>query len=97
MAYSNQPQSLGAVVRELIDRLGYREKIDAVRVVDTWAHLAGPQINAMTERAWVRDGTLYVKVRSAPWRHQLHMQRRAWCDRLNAEFDRPVITDVVFR
>lgn len=97
MAYSNQPQSLGTVVRELIDRLGYRDKIDAVRVVEQWAHLAGPQINAVTEKAWVRDGTLYVKVRSAPWRHQLHMQRRAWCDRLNQEFGREVVSEVVFR
>src|SRR6056297_533563 len=97
MAYSNSPQSLGAVVRELIDRLGYRDKIDEVRAVETWAHLAGPQINAMTERAWVHEGKLFVKIRSAPWRHQLHLQRRAWCDRLNAEFGRKVIDEVVFR
>ena len=97
MAYSNSPQPLGAVMRELIDRLGFREKIDEARAVETWAHLAGPQINGMTERAWVRDGTLFVKIRSASWRHQLHLQRRAWCERLNAELERDVIQEIVFR
>lgn len=97
MAYSNSPQSLGTVMRDLIDRLGYREKIDEVRAVETWAHLAGPQINAMTEKVWVRDGTLFVKIRSASWRHQLHLQRRAWCERLNAELEREVIGEIVFR
>ena len=97
MATSNSPQPLGAVLRELIDQLGYRKRIDEARAVEAWAHLAGPQINAMTERAWVHDGKLFVKVRSAPWRHQLHLQRRAWCDRLNEEFDRKVIEEVVFR
>ena len=66
MARSNSPQPLGAVMRELIDRLGFREKIDEARAVETWAHLAGPQINALTERAWIHDGKLFVKIRSAP-------------------------------
>ncbi len=93
----NTPQPLGAILSKLIDEVGYREKIDAVRAVETWASLAGPQINGVTERAWVKDGTLFVKVRSAPWRHQLHLQRRLWCERLNAELGRPVIREIVFR
>lgn len=97
MAHSSQPQRLGAVLQELIDRLGYREKLDAVRAVETWAFLAGPQINAVTENVWMKGRTLFVKVRSAPWRHQLHLQRRAWCARLNQELGAEVVEEIVFR
>lgn len=94
---SNSPQRLGAVLQELIDRMGYREKLDAVRAVETWAYLAGPQINGVTDRVWVHGRKLFVKVRSAPWRHQLHLQRQAWCERLNQELGGRVIDEVVFR
>lgn len=91
------PERLGDVLERLIDRLGYRERMDAVRAVETWAHLAGPRINAQTDRVWVHERKLYVQIRSAAWRHQLHLQRRAWCERLNQEFGRPVVDEVVFR
>ncbi|MEM1041099.1 MAG: DUF721 domain-containing protein [Bacteroidota bacterium] len=97
MPYHNTPQPLGAVLREVIDKAGYREKIDAVRAVEAWATLAGPQINGVTEKAWVKGGALFVKIRSAPWRHQLHLQRRPWCERLNAELGSEVIREIVFR
>lgn len=97
MAHSNQPQPLGALLRDLIDRLGYRDKIDAVRAVEAWAHLAGPQINGLTNRVWVKDRTLFVQIRSAPWRHQLHLQRRQWCERLNHRLGHDVIDEIVFR
>jgi len=93
----SKPQPLGNVLSEIIDRLGFRERIDGVRAVEAWAELAGPQINGVTDRAWVQHRTLYVQVRSAPWRHQLHLQRRAWCERLNEELGGPVIEEVVFR
>lgn len=91
------PQSLGDVLHEMIDRLGYRERIDGVRAVEAWAHIAGPRINGVTERVWMHERTLYVQIRSAPWRHQLHLQRRTWCERLNEELGGDVVQEVAFR
>lgn len=92
-----QPQRIGAVLEEVIDRYGYREKIDAVRAVEAWAFLAGPPINRVTEKVWVRSRRLFVQLSSAAWRHQLHMQRRDWCQRLNTELGAEVIDEIVFR
>jgi predicted nucleic acid-binding Zn ribbon protein len=93
----SKPQPLGNVLQEIIDRFGYRERIDGVRAVEAWAYLAGPRVNAQTERVWMKDGTLFVQVRSAAWRHQLHLQRAAWCARLNEELGGPVVEAIVFR
>ncbi|MCH8030756.1 MAG: DUF721 domain-containing protein [Bacteroidetes bacterium] len=95
--YSNPPQRLGAVLGELIDRLGYRDKMDQARAVDAWPMLAGPAIEQVTESVWVRDGRLFVKIRSAAWRHQLHLQRESWRDRINEHLGREVVDEVVFR
>ena len=93
----DSPQRLGDVLGEVIDRLGLRERIDAARVVEAWAVLAGPQINGVTETAWMKGRTLYVKVTSAPWRQELHLRRRQWKKRLNEELGEALVEEVVFR
>ena len=97
MPASNQPQRLGAVLADLVDRYGYRERIDAARAVEAWAVVVGEAIAGVTEQVWMRHGTLHVKVRSAAWRHQLQFQRQAWRERLNEHLGREVVDEVVFR
>ena len=97
MPTSNQPQSLGSVLSELVDRYGYRERFDAARAVEAWPEVAGETIAAVTEQVWMRHGVLHVKVRSAAWRHQLLFQRAAWRDRMNEHLGRAVVDEVVFR
>ena len=97
MPSSNQPRSLGAVLSDLVERYGYRERLDAARAVEAWPVLAGEGITAVTEQVWMRDGVLHVKIRSAAWRHQLQFQRAQWRDRLNAHLGGEVVDEVVFR
>ena len=97
MPSSNDPQPLGSVLAELVDRYGYRERLDAARAVEAWPTVVGESVAAVTEQVWMRHGTLHVKVRSAAWRHQLQFQRAAWRDRLNEHLGSEVVDDVAFR
>lgn len=97
MAAQNSPQPLGDVLKDVIDQLGLREKMDEARVVETWASLAGREINSVTDSVWLKDATLYVKITSAAWRQELHMNRRKWRERLNGELETDLIDEIVFR
>lgn len=97
MAAQNRPRPLGDVLKEVINELGLEEKIDEARVVETWAALAGTEINSVTESAWMKGSTLYVKITSAAWRQELHMNRRKWRERLNGTLDAELIDEIVFR
>ena len=97
MPSSNDPQPLGAVLSELVERYGYRERFDAARAVEAWPVVAGPSIAAVTEQVWMRHGALHVKIRSAAWRHQLQFQRAAWRERLNDYLGSAVVDEVAFR
>ena len=94
---SRSPKPLGDVMDELIDKMGLRGRIDEAQVVEEWASMAGPRINKVTDSAWMRRGTLYVKITSSVWRHQLHLQRDEWKDRLNGQLGRKVVKDIIFR
>lgn len=97
MARKHKTQTLGTVLGGVIDSLGLRTRINEARVVEGWAILAGPQINAVTHSAWVKDGKLYVKITSAAWRQELHLQRQAWRKHLNEHLGASLVRDIVFR
>jgi predicted nucleic acid-binding Zn ribbon protein len=97
MSANDGPRPLGDVLKEVIDELGIEEKVDEARVVETWANLAGDKINSVTESAWMKDATLYVKITSAAWRQELHMNRRKWRERLNGAFEKDPVDEIVFR
>jgi predicted nucleic acid-binding Zn ribbon protein len=94
---SNRPQPLGDVLQDVIEQLGLQEKIDEARVVETWAAVAGTDINSVTESVWMKGSTLYVKITSAAWRQELHMNRRKWRQRLNGELETDLVEEIVFR
>ena len=97
MSSNDGPRPLGEVLKEVIDELGVQDEIDEARVIETWASVAGAKINSVTESAWMKGSTLYVKITSAAWRQELHMNRREWRERLNGEFDTDLVDEIVFR
>jgi predicted nucleic acid-binding Zn ribbon protein len=97
MAAQDSPRPLGDVLEEVIEQLGLQDKIDEARVVETWAAVAGTDINSVTESAWMKGSTLYVKITSAGWRQELHMSRRKWRERLNGELGADLVDEIVFR
>ena len=97
MSRTDGPRPLGEVLQEVIDELGVQNEIDEARVIETWASVAGTKINSLTESAWMKGSTLYVKITSAAGRQELHMTRRKWRERLNGEFDTDLVDEIVFR
>ena len=91
------PQRIGNVLADLVEQYGYRDRLDAARVVEAWPLLVGPTIAAVTDQVWMREGVLNVKVRSAAWRHQLQFQRNDWRTRMNEHIGREVVKEVAFR
>lgn len=97
MTRSDKPKRLASVLDAVVDRLGIRGKLSEATIVETWAILAGTKINAVTDSAWMKGDRLYVKISSAAWRQQLHMNRTSWRDRLNQELGREAVAEIIFR
>ena len=97
MAIREDPKPLGDVLQALIDRMGLRHKLDAARIVEAWATVAGVQVNGVTESAWVKGHTLYVRISSAAWRQELHLRRQAWRRLLNEHLGEDLVQEIVFR
>jgi predicted nucleic acid-binding Zn ribbon protein len=93
----SRPQRLGALLQSVIADLGIERRIDEARVVEMWAAIAGPQVNAVTQSVWMKGDRLYVRVTSAAWRNELYLRRSAWLRRLNDELKTSPVREIVFR
>ncbi len=90
-------KSLGEAMGGLIDQLGIKRKLDEATAIETWYQIAGPTINEVTASVWIERRKLIVKVSSSVWRQELHLQRRAWLQRLNEKAGANVVQEIIFR
>ncbi len=94
---TNRPRRIGEAITDLIGDLGIREHVDAAAVVEAWAELAGPQINAVTRSVKFDKGILTVFLTRATWRQELHFRRSVWMEHLNEKLGRALVREVIFR
>ncbi|NNE47218.1 MAG: DUF721 domain-containing protein [Rhodothermales bacterium] len=98
MAYrSRTPQHIGAVLSELVERLGIGPRLQEAKAVEAWAELAGPAIIAVTDSVRVKSGRMTIKITSPTWRYELNLQREEWRDRVNEFVGKKIIREIIFR
>ncbi len=65
---------LGEALRGYLARAGFGERLKQASVVDDWPQIVGDKIAAISEpEAVTRDGTMFVRVKSAPWMQELQL------------------------
>ena len=66
-------------------------------VIAKWEEMLGEAMQPHIEKSWMKGDKLFVKVRSAAWRQELHLRREEWRKRLNNEVGSDVVREIVFR
>jgi hypothetical protein len=67
------------------------------QVIAVWEDLLSDQMRPHIGKAWVRGDRLFVEVKSAVWRQELHLRREEWRSRLNKELGVEAIKEIIFR
>ena len=65
---------LGDVLKRYLARAGFGERLKQATVVEDWPKIVGDKIAAISRpEAVTQDGTLFVRVTSAPWMQELQL------------------------
>ncbi|MBI2403655.1 MAG: DUF721 domain-containing protein [Gemmatimonadetes bacterium] len=65
---------VGDVLRRYLARAGFGERLRQASVVQDWPKIVGDKIAAVSRpEAVTQDGTLFVRVTSAPWMQELQL------------------------
>ncbi|WP_197464110.1 DUF721 domain-containing protein [Rufibacter sp. DG15C] len=71
-------------------------KLSEVQLVASWEKIMGRAISMKTQEVFVRNRKLFVRLTSAPLKHELNMAKAKVLTLINAEVGESVIDDVVF-
>ena len=61
-----------------------------------WEILMGPAVVTRTEKIFFKEDTMFIKIKSAPLKHQLSMSKTKIKDMLNEEIGKIIINEILF-
>jgi len=71
MRRKKDEHTLKDLIEELIDSYRWRGKLSETQIIDQWEKLMGPSIARQTEKIFVKNNCMYLKIRSAVLKQEL--------------------------
>ncbi|MDP2235491.1 MAG: DUF721 domain-containing protein [Bacteroidales bacterium] len=90
-------QSLGKAIEEVFKTYNLQDKVDGVRIINSWESVVGAMIASHTTDLYFNKKTLFVYLDSDAIRNELSYAKTLIIKNLNKAVGKEVITDVVFR
>ena len=92
-----EPQKLKDVLQHFIDQKPLKKGITKVRLVLAWKEVMGNNVQAYTDQIDLVGKRLYVQLRSAPLKNELHFSQKTIVEKLNEHIGETVISQLIFR
>lgn len=89
-------EELGNVLLRYMRETGLESPLNEYRLIEAWTQMKSPPVGAYTEKAYIRNQTLFVKLKSAGLRANLLMQRKLLVKELNSAVGANVVVDIIF-
>jgi predicted nucleic acid-binding Zn ribbon protein len=88
--------SLKEGLEALVKAYRLQGKLNEVTVVSSWERVMGKAVALKTKEVFVNQGKLFVRLTSAPLKHELLMAKTRVAELINAEVGEAVIKEVIF-
>ena len=97
MPRNSNEQSIGEVIRELLESYRLEGKLNQARVIMAWEEVTGKMISRHTQDLYIKGSKLFVKLDSPALKTELSYSKGKIIELLNKEAGGEVISDIVFR
>lgn len=91
------PNLLRDILDEAVDALGLRERLRAFRALLNWEEVVGKTVAAAAQPEALKEGKVFIAVKSNAWIQELRFQQATILQRLNEYAGAPIFTELVFR
>ena len=90
-------RTIKKAIEELLESYKLKGKINEVRLINSWEKIMGKAISNHTREMHIANRTLYIKLDSAPLRHELMFSKDKMIKLINESIGEPMIDDVVLK
>ena len=87
---------LKEIINEVVENAGIKSAINQEAAIILWEEAVGEVVSSVTKAERVESGTLTVKVETAVWRQELHMQKEEVINKINKKIGTTAIRDIRF-
>lgn len=98
--YENNRKSditpLGDAIDALLKAYRLKDRYQDAGVVISWEKIMGKAIANYTERTFIKNGTFFIEITSAPLKNELAMSKQRIIKLLNEEAGKEIIEEIVF-
>jgi len=88
--------SLKDAIKSMMESYNIKGKFDENRLINSWETLMGAPIARRTEKLFIKEKVLYVKLSSAPLRHELTIAKTKVLEIIHRHFDKSLVDGVKF-
>lgn len=91
-----ETSTVGEAMRELLDTYKLTARYEQTQLIQSWERLMGPPVARRTDKLFIKDKKLYVKLSSAPLKQELNLSKSKILALFLQEFGEVIVEDVVF-
>lgn len=88
--------SLKEAIDAMLDSYKLRGKFDETKLISSWETMMGKPISRRTEKLFIKEKVLFVKLNSAPLRHELTISKTKVLEIIHRNFNESLVKDVKF-
>lgn len=91
-----ETNSIQNAVSDLLDLYQLKGKFKEMNIMDVWHKLLGDTVASRTNRLFIRDRKMYVKLESASLKNELMMIKSRVLKDLNEQVGEQIIDELIF-
>lgn len=92
-----QPEQMADLLQQVLQGTKIGQGLDERHAVNACYELLGEAISVYINDAFVKNGTLYLKLNSAPLRHELYMSKDKLIKQINEKTGVAILHDIHLR
>jgi predicted nucleic acid-binding Zn ribbon protein len=88
---------LSEAINDYLREMNLEGKLTELHLIESWENIVGKAISSRTSKVYIKEGILYVHLKSSVVRNELLMLREALKEKLNEKAGSQVIKDIVLK
>jgi len=93
---SSNINSLSNVIRKIIKNSKLSNRLDNIKVIEIWEEIIGKNLQKYVIDSKVFNNKLYIKLKSSTLRNELIFKKTELIDKINNNFGKVIINDIIF-
>ncbi|NJN25667.1 MAG: DUF721 domain-containing protein [Cyclobacteriaceae bacterium] len=95
-ARKSDTSTIKEAIDAMIDSYKLRPKFDQNKLINAWESMMGKPIARRTEKMFIKEKVLFVKLNSPPLRQELTVSKSKVLAIIHKEFSKELVMDVLF-